>query len=346
MKIVPKGQDGAPLCPARTWAFSAEDVPPGAQVTWSVLNSTCHALTVDNIGQPRTQGPDALLLAMPHDLAKGGTLTLRATATGAGSPVQADANVAVHGFPVTWQVTFNELAVITPEKRPAQLRVGGHHQAQQDWFSAKANVILQVTCKRPTCSWRDLRVGWAQSLLRNYRQIRWERGAREVRQPGQDTTKDQGDQDNLAQPVRDTLDQHQFFVDDARTVTFRSPSDSREVQLRDFPGTAGDWVDSSQAARGNLRTVTIDVGFVTWLVLKHEVWVNRDVGQAVSCLCNFRWGLRFEVRVANVATQALQGEPFINAPITHGQVQAGKGPFTPEFAGPGANDLATFHDVP
>jgi hypothetical protein len=181
MKIVPKGQDGAPLCPGKTAAFSAEDIPPGTQVNWSVLDSTCHALTVDNIMQPRTQGPDALLLAMPHDLAKGGALTLRATASGTGSPVHADVKVALHGFPVTWKVTFNELAVITPEKRPTQLRVGGHYQSQQDWFSAKANVILQVSCKRPGCSWRDLRVGWAQSVVRSYREKRCERGATQVR---------------------------------------------------------------------------------------------------------------------------------------------------------------------
>jgi hypothetical protein len=346
MKIVPKGQDGAPLCPGKTAAFSAEDVPPGAQVNWSVLDSTCHALTVDNIMQPRTQGPDALLLAMPHDLAKGGALTLRATASGAGSPVHADLKVAFHGFPVAWKVTFNELAVISPEKRPTELRVGGHYQSRQDWFSAKANVILQVTCKRSLCSWRDLRVGWAQSVVRSYRVKRWERGATEVRLPGQDTSKDQGTQDNVAPPVRDTLDQHELFVDDALTVAFRSPSDSREVQLRDFPGISCDWADSSAAARGNLRTATIDEGFVTWLVLKHDVWANRNVSQAVSCLCNFRWGLRFVVRVANAATQALQDEPHINAPITHGPVQDGKGPLTPAFAGPGANDLSTYHDVP
>jgi hypothetical protein len=324
-----------PACPGKRVALSITDAPLSFNASWTVLHgSTCYVHIVDGIGNPKTVGSGVFVVAMPHNLEHGGTFTIRAThSTGMANFV-----VTVHRVNFTHNIVFGGLAAASAHKTADRLTLGGAAGDGMDRFAATGQVILQypVNCRFTLCH-GDLKAGWLQSVVRNHRVFRYETGSVHIRLPGQNTGSDSGDADNVDPPVRDCRAGSEFFADDRKSKTFPSRSASIEVRIADHPRSGANWIDP---AFGNLQRVTLDNGFIAWLVVQHQGWARRSPMEATTFLRHVRWRVRFDVVVLDAVAQTLEGEALLAGAINHEHSVIGKGAQTPVTTGPGANERA------
>jgi hypothetical protein len=335
MDIIWSGKPGnadGQLCPGAGTVLGLSDVSSNTAAQWAVNSANCDARLLQADETPLA-GPahNVMAQALPLDLTVGGSFTVTATATVAGKQQTASITIRVHPLQYIYDVAFPGIPTLESYPQADVLRVGGNpNLAAEQRFTAVGSVTLQGGCRDSSCAWTQLRLGFAQSIIFNYRVANYSNQAVLTTLPGQ-----QAD-GTVTPPVRDSFSAVDFFASDARTATFASYASQAVTRLRDSPSSGARWTDP---ASGNLEFVRMRNRFAAWLVLRHDRWFNLFAANAVRYVCNFTWSVEGTVWVDDAVAHTLEGMAPVGSP-DHTPVLPGQGQFTALFGGSFANGVS------
>jgi hypothetical protein len=304
-----------------------------------VASADCDVAVRDFVGGPLPGGQarSVSVVALPHDLKRGGSVTVTARARVMGNDEAATTTVAVHPITYTYETEIGGTPTMYAEARRNELKVGGHIGVdQRNWFSVVGTVRLTNPCPRDGCAATHLRLGWAQSIARASRIEYYGNTRVEHRLPGQLPA--QGNA--IEPPVRDGAGPHHFFVDDAASVAFLA--NAARARLRDYPGLTVPW---SMGQIGDLDSVLHDEKFLAWLVVRHDWWWQHiNPVQSARYVAHLTWDVHIKVKVANAPARQLVANTDVGI-IQWTQPQEGRGAVAATFTGQVANNVQTIRFV-